>query len=292
MGCLKITYQPQMQVLRTRKLLQSHEAKVVQLWQSVDPMAHLREWVSPYNFVQNNPINRVDPTGALDDWYETPSGEIKFDANIKSQADLTTAGIEGTYLGPEGFGLNPETGMAVHYQADGTTREFAQTLGGTTVTPDYSYSTNNPSISSHNKSGLLWDNRDLAVFITLKDHKSPIGTVVRKQVETGNFDILSADRYWQKYGHTLGNMMLMDSYIGMADMISGPDGPSLSRPRTFNPSLVTSKPQLTNNNIPAPATFSDFLKTQKGKDVGIHTGRGSWMKAKSQEYKLLKSGGQ
>lgn len=32
----------------------------------VDPMAHKRSWVNPYNFVQNNPLNRVDPTGALD----------------------------------------------------------------------------------------------------------------------------------------------------------------------------------------------------------------------------------
>ena len=29
-------------------------------------MTHKRSWVSPYNFVQNNPITRVDPTGALD----------------------------------------------------------------------------------------------------------------------------------------------------------------------------------------------------------------------------------
>jgi len=36
------------------------------VWLSVDPMAHLREWVSPYNYCQNNPVGRVDPTGALD----------------------------------------------------------------------------------------------------------------------------------------------------------------------------------------------------------------------------------
>ena len=35
-------------------------------WHSIDPLAEERSWVSPYNYVQDNPINRLDPTGALD----------------------------------------------------------------------------------------------------------------------------------------------------------------------------------------------------------------------------------
>ncbi len=44
-------------------------------WTSVDPMADQRSWVSPYNYVQNNPLIRVDPTGMLDDPIYNLKGE-------------------------------------------------------------------------------------------------------------------------------------------------------------------------------------------------------------------------
>jgi len=34
---------------------------------SVDPLKEERNWLTPHNYVQNNPVNRVDPTGALDE---------------------------------------------------------------------------------------------------------------------------------------------------------------------------------------------------------------------------------
>ncbi len=38
-------------------------------WGVVDPLADQRTWISPYNFVQNKPLIRVDPDGMLDDYY-------------------------------------------------------------------------------------------------------------------------------------------------------------------------------------------------------------------------------
>ena len=65
MGCLKLDYYEQEPVHRC-VTKPSGEAKVVQLWLSVDPLAELAPNKTPYHFASNNPINRVDPRGLTD----------------------------------------------------------------------------------------------------------------------------------------------------------------------------------------------------------------------------------
>ncbi|MDP2303917.1 MAG: RHS repeat-associated core domain-containing protein [Ignavibacteria bacterium] len=65
-------------------------------WLSVDPMDSERPGLSPYNYCQNNPLGRIDPTGMLDDWVEDKDGNIYWDENAKSQ-ETTKEGE--TYLG-------------------------------------------------------------------------------------------------------------------------------------------------------------------------------------------------
>jgi len=67
----------------------------VSIWLSVDPMADHRSWFSPYNYCQLNPLGRVDPSGALDDWFENElTGDVYYNSEYR-KGDEGTGCMQG-----------------------------------------------------------------------------------------------------------------------------------------------------------------------------------------------------
>ncbi len=59
------------------------------IWLIVDPLSDERSWVSPYSYVQNSPVNRVDPSGALDDNYSVDDqGNVKLEEKTDDDFDM------------------------------------------------------------------------------------------------------------------------------------------------------------------------------------------------------------
>ncbi len=93
-------------------------------WHSVDPLAEKYYPISPYAYVGNNPIVRIDPDGR--DWYEDKEGNILFDPNLSKdnhETYMQENGIEGKYWGTTGFSINEESGLSIAYFSDGTSKE-------------------------------------------------------------------------------------------------------------------------------------------------------------------------
>jgi RHS repeat-associated protein len=82
-------------------------------WFSVDPMVIERTWLSGYNYVQNNPINKVDKTGALDDWI-LKDGVVSYDSRVLDQKDVETFYGKDAYYRPVGYEWTNQDGT--HYE--------------------------------------------------------------------------------------------------------------------------------------------------------------------------------
>ena len=94
-------------------------------WLSVDPLVAKRVWVSSFNFVQNNPLLRIDPSGSLDDWYKNEHGEMTYDSEVHEQKDLDDRGIKGKYVFKSGIGILDFDGNRIKYNTDGTKTTIA-----------------------------------------------------------------------------------------------------------------------------------------------------------------------
>jgi len=91
---------------------------VVGRFMSVDPLADQRSWLNPYNYVQNNPIIRIDPTGMLDT-FPGPSDMIS----------AVGQGLKESYIKPIG---NLLSGLLGNFNNDGegSTQKSGSVLTG------------------------------------------------------------------------------------------------------------------------------------------------------------------
>ena len=76
---------------------------------STDPLASERVSITPYNFCSNNPISRVDPTGALDEWVEH-DGKMEYDNRVTSQEDATALYGSGATYRANGYSYTSAKG--------------------------------------------------------------------------------------------------------------------------------------------------------------------------------------
>ncbi|MDO5666162.1 MAG: RHS repeat-associated core domain-containing protein, partial [Bacteroidia bacterium] len=67
-------------------------------WMTVDPLAEKNYHISQYAYSSNNPVNRIDPDGRLDDWiYNKETKEYIWDGRITNRSE-TPNGYK--YIGP------------------------------------------------------------------------------------------------------------------------------------------------------------------------------------------------
>ena len=97
MGCFKLNYYEK-EPVRAHERTRSGEAKLVLLWLSIDPLAEKFPNQSPYNFVMNNPLRYIDPTGMSTedpiDYYNKNGDKVGTDGVSDGRKALVTNNSE------------------------------------------------------------------------------------------------------------------------------------------------------------------------------------------------------
>jgi RHS repeat-associated protein len=254
-------------------------ASDLSVWLSVDPLSDARPSLSPYNYASLNPIMRIDPTGMLDDWVER-DGKIVYDKNVTKGEDNKVQNLKAgdKYLGVEGSALNEETGKVIIYKRDGSTAEKKARLSGVEVHPNYACDIDNPSKSTNNNNGYIWDAADLAIWKHMKNSNDPISRYVKSSMARGYYPILDAGNAYRKNGYLTTRLQAFKGYLDVALVLQGDPRGKLKLTRSskyFNPSSSKST---------TPPSYKQFLKNTKGKYRGGK--RGENFKRARADYRI------
>ena len=235
-------------------------ASDLSVWLSVDMLDFKYQSMSPYIYTAGNPVMFIDADG--NDWFKGKNGEIKYFKDVTGDFSDVETKQEWKHIGVMGMGLNEKNGKIIFYKSDGTQRETSRSLEGVDIHPTYASNTNNPSKSTNNKNGYIWNERDLKMWEYLKNGDDPISRYVQSQISQGYYPILSEQNFYDIYGYKTGRLMVFKLYLDMALEI-GTDAPRGGKSISLRSKTIIKSP-----NKVKPPSFQKYLKMTTGKYKG------------------------
>ncbi|MDR0823786.1 MAG: hypothetical protein LBN74_01735 [Prevotella sp.] len=157
----------------------AYRAETTSRFLTVDPLAEEYYSWSPYVYVGNNPIKRIDPTGM--DWYEDKDGSYQYDPKLTQKNAAGRLQNGQSYVGATAQ-VNDSKGNAfATFRADGSIM-YANEGGAYARMVSNTQKTGNEEMSAITDNGVLvlpsWDNKPDEAKFTEYEYSAKNGNVV------------------------------------------------------------------------------------------------------------------